>query len=40
MSRIKVQYPVDKALQADSGQVRWLDPETGGLFLCKDNTTQ
>lgn len=37
MSRIKVQYPVDKALLADSDQVRWLDPETGRLFLCKDD---
>lgn len=33
MNRIKVQYPEDKSLQADSGQVRWLDPETGRLFL-------
>lgn len=36
MSRIKVQYPEDKSLQADSGQVRWLDPETGRLFLYRD----
>lgn len=38
MNRIKVQYPHDKSLQADSGQIRWLDPETGRLFLCEDAT--
>lgn len=33
MSRIKVKYPIDAAYYADSGQVRWLDPETGQLFV-------
>lgn len=37
MNRIKVQYPEDKFLGTDSGQVRWLDPETGLLFFCKDS---
>lgn len=38
MNRIKVQYPVDESLAGDSGRVRWLDPETGRLFLCRDAT--
>lgn len=37
MSRVKVQYPVDASLGADSGKFRWLDPETGHLFLCWDD---
>lgn len=36
MNRIKVQYPVDASLGEDSGKFRWLDPEKGHLFLCKD----
>ena len=38
MNRIKVQYVGDVSLMSDAGQLRWIDPATGALYVDKGDT--